>query len=90
MDRRFNILLHCFVVLLITMEISFSFASGFINGIQSINANVAVGIIMLMIGALFSGCAVTSMVLLIKVAFDNCNHVSLFSSVIIIHDATLF
>lgn len=40
---------------------------GFINGIQSINTNIAVGIIMLMIGALFTGCAVTSMVLLIKV-----------------------
>lgn len=41
--------------------------SGFINGIDSTHANLAVGIIMIIIGSLFAACAAIAMILLLRV-----------------------
>lgn len=73
-DSSFNFFLYFFVFfiqfcthIIQAIGIDGSGTCGFINGIQSTTVNMAVGIIMIIIGALFTGCAVTAMVMLIKV-----------------------
>lgn len=74
LDSSFNFFFYFFVFfiqfganIIQCIGIDGSGTCGFINGIQSTNKNVAVGVIMIIIGALFASCAAIAMILLIRV-----------------------
>lgn len=74
LDSSFNFFFYFFVFfiqfianIVQCLGIDGSGTCGFINGLQSINKNVAVGVIMIIIGVLFAICAGLAMIFLIRV-----------------------